>query len=309
MSAPDLSETRLAELAQAAVRTIVAATPSPLLLICEHAGNAVPAPWRDLGLAAAFLDTHFAWDAGAGALTEALATRLGATAVLATYSRLFLDINRFPGEWDCCRPDLAGIPVPANLDIHDRERAQREKIARAPFDQAVSLRLRDRPAVVSIHTFTPIVAGKGRDPEIGVLWRQECRMGPPVLKALRDQGSFVIGNNEPYDWRTSDGYTLRRHGLDHGLPCLYLEVRNDLLASPAGIARVADALAPALLAALAPADEMTRPGPGHEPGHAAAGNAKTDASLPNSKGSSPRRGPFDRRREDSRNPQIQRPDS
>ena len=314
MSAPDLSEARLAELAKDAVRTIVApAAPSPMLLICEHAGNLVPAPWRNLGLAADFLDTHFAWDAGAAALTEALAAKLRATAVLAAYSRLFLDINRFPGEWDCCRPDLAGIPVPANLDIHDRERAQREKIARAPFDQAVSIWLCGRPAVISIHTFTPIVAGKSRDPEIGVLWREECRIGPPVLKALREQGRYVIGNNEPYDWRTSDGYTLRRHGLDHGLACLYLEIRNDLLTTPQGIGRVADALVPALgaaVGALQPEQDAAERDPGQrDPGQRAGRNGKSEDDLPISKGSPSRRGPPDRRREDSRNPKIQRPDT
>lgn len=302
MSAPDLPEARLAELAQAAVRSIAApAAPAPLLLICEHAGNRVPAPWRNLGLPAEFLETHFAWDAGAGRLTEALAARMGVTAVLAAYSRLFLDINRFPGDWDCYRPDMAGIPIPANLDIHDNERTQREKIARAPFDQAVALWLPARPAIVSIHSFTPLVAGKKREPEIGVLWRDECLMGPPVLKSLREAGAFVIGNNEPYDWRTSEGYTLRRHGLDHALPCLYLEVRNDLLASASAIAKVVAALDPALRAALGAALR--------DPGQATAAEARKSADLPNSKGGTARNGPSDRRREDSRNPKVERPDS
>jgi predicted N-formylglutamate amidohydrolase len=269
----------------------------------------VPPPWRNLGLPAEFLETHFAWDAGAGALTEALAVKLKAIAVLATYSRLFLDLNRFPGDWDCCRSDMAGIPIPANLELGDRERAQRERIARAPFDQAVALWLCSRPAVVSIHSFTPLVAGKRREPEIGVLWREECRMGPPVLKALREQGGFVIGNNEPYDWRTSDGYTLRRHGLERGLPCLYLEIRNDLLATPKSIGRVADALVPALAAALGDRQEPEQADTDHDPRQAAGRTGKTSANLPNPKGSSPRRDPLDRRREDSRNPKVQRPDS
>jgi len=307
MSAPDLSETLIGELAKGAVRTIVApAALSPMLLICEHAGKVVPAPWRDLGLPPEFLETHFAWDAGAGALTEALAARLQATAVLAAYSRLFLDLNRFPGDWDCCRPDMAGIPIPANLGLGDRERAQRERIARAPFDQAVALWLCTRPAVVSIHSFTPVLAGKRREPEIGVLWREECRMGPPVLKVLREQGRFVIGNNEPYDWRTSEGYTLRRHGLECGLPCLYLEIRNDLLVTPKSIARVADALVPALAAAIRdlPDGGGAEQDYGHDPRQAAVRTGKTGANLPNSKGSSSRRDPLDRRREDSRNPKV-----
>lgn len=310
MSAPDLSEALIGDLAKDAVRTIGApAVLSPVLLICEHAGKVVPPPWRNLGLAAEFLDTHFAWDAGAGMLTEALAAKLKAIAVLATYSRLFLDLNRFPGDWDCCRSDMAGIPIPANLELGDRERAQRERIARAPFDQAVALWLCSRPAVVSIHSFTPLVAGKKREPEIGVLWREECRMGPPVLKALREQGGFVIGNNEPYDWRTSDGYTLRRHGLERGLPCLYLEIRNDLLTTPQSIGRVADALVPALAAALGNLTAADQADTDHDPRQAAGRTGKTGTDLPNSKGSLSRRDPLDRRRQDSRNPKVQRPDS
>jgi len=56
----------------------------------------------------------------------------------------------------------------------------------------------------------------------------------------------MIGDNEPYDWRQVDGYSLRRHALDRNLPCLYLEIRNDLLATARGVDDVADSLAPAL---------------------------------------------------------------
>jgi predicted N-formylglutamate amidohydrolase len=247
MSAPILSEHHRQALARTAVRTIPSRkAASPLLLICEHAGNEVPAAWRELGLAAAFLDTHFALDIGAAALTKLLAEELGAAVVLATYSRLFLDLNRFPGDWDCLRPDLGGIPVPGNLGADDDDRALREEIARAPFDDAVERLLVRRPAVISIHSFTPVMAGVRRRTEIGVLWRKEGHLGEPVLEALRRQERFVIGSNEPYDWHLADGYTLARHGLDRGLPCLYLEIRNDLMATHEGLKLIVDALAPAL---------------------------------------------------------------
>jgi predicted N-formylglutamate amidohydrolase len=245
MSAPDLSEAAIAELTHQAIRLIPAERPR-FLLLCEHAGNAVPAQWRGLGLAPPFFQTHFAWDAGAGALTEALAKRLPATAILASYSRLFLDVNRLASAWDCIRPDLAGIPVPANLHLDDRQRAEREQIARLPFDKAVEPWLAGRPVVVSIHTFTPIFSGKWREPDIGVLWRKESGLGPAVLEALRRQTCYAVGDNQPYDWNASEGYTLRRHGLDQGLQCLYLEVRSSLLEQPEEVDRIAALLAPAL---------------------------------------------------------------
>ncbi len=247
MSALALSEAATAALAAGAVDAVAGS--GGLLLISEHAGNLVPAPWRSLGLAPALLDTHFAWDAGAGAVTRLLVQRLAAPAVCGAYSRLFLDLNRFPGDWDCLRPDLGGIPVPANLAPSDDERALRERIVREPFDHAVAGALGDRRAVISIHSFTPLCEGRRRPTEIGVLWREEGRLGPAFLDRLRQEGQFVVGDNEPYDWREAEGYSLRRHGLDRDLPCLYLELRNDLLASEAGRERMVEALLPALAAA------------------------------------------------------------
>ncbi|MFO0994978.1 MAG: N-formylglutamate amidohydrolase [Hyphomicrobiales bacterium] len=274
MSALRLSDDALAELAGRAVRVREAVTAfAPLLLVCEHAGNEVPPAWANLGLAAPFLETHFAWDIGAAALTELLAEELSAAAVLATYSRLFLDLNRFPGDWDCLRPDLGGIPVPANLKSDAGDRALREAIAREPFDAVMTQACTRRPAVVSIHTFTPVMAGKRRQTEIGVLWREECRMGALALQALRDRGGFAIGSNEPYDWHGSEGYTLRRHGLDQGLPCLYLEIRNDLLMTERGRAQIAAALAPALRAEI----DMLHGQMGHE-------NDRDQVGLPNPQG-------------------------
>ena len=247
MCAPALSEAATAALAAEAVEVVAGS--GGLLLISEHAGNRVPAPWRSLGLAPALLDTHFAWDVGAGALTRLLAQRLAAPAVCGAYSRLFLDLNRFPGDWDCLRPDLGGIPVPANLAPSEEERALRERIAREPFDRAVGEALGDRRTVISVHSFTPLSEGRRRRTEIGVLWRQEGKLGPAFLASLRQAGQFVVGDNDPYDWRQGEGYSLRRHGLDRDLPCLYLELRNDLLASEAGRERMAEALLPALTAA------------------------------------------------------------
>lgn len=242
-------EAEEALLAAGAVETLEGE--APLLLLCEHAGKAVPAPWRDLGLAPALLDTHYGWDPGAAALTRALAARLDSPAVLARYSRLFLDYNRFPGAWDCLRPDLGGVPVPGNLRVDAAERARRERIVRAPLDAAIGQRLPARRALVSIHSFTPLLNGQPRPVEIGVLWRRDRRLAEPLLAALRRAGSHAIGDNAPYDWHAAEAYSLQQHALDRGLPCVYLEVRNDLLLAPDGLEPLTELLAAALTEALA----------------------------------------------------------
>jgi len=222
-------------LSSQAVERLPAGAASPYLLIAEHAGNLVPEPWRNLGLAAAFLDTHFAVDLGIDALTRRLSQMLRAPAVIARYSRLFLDYNRPAEEWDYMRPDLGGIPVPGNLAVDADERRQRNLVAWAPLENAINAAARDGQALVSVHSFTPVMGGVRREVDIGVLWREPSAFVSSVLDILTEHGAAAglrIGDNEPYDWREAVGYTLNRHGLEPGRPCLYLEVRNDILADP-----------------------------------------------------------------------------
>ncbi len=65
-----------------------------LLLLCDHASNAVPPDLDNLGVAAPHFERHIAYDIGAAAVTRALARRLGAPALLTTFSRLIIDPNR-----------------------------------------------------------------------------------------------------------------------------------------------------------------------------------------------------------------------
>lgn len=241
----------VAALAADAVEVLNRGSRSPLLLICEHAGNRVPAPWRSLGLDAALLESHFGYDPGVDGLTRDLAARLGAPAVLARYSRLFVDYNRFAHDWDHMRPDLGGIPVPANLAISEDEARLRRSIAVAPVDDAIAQLVGGRRALVSVHSFTPVMAGHRREVDIGVLWRQDSEFVRRVLGGLcRRASGFRIGDNAPYDWRTALAYSLQVHALDQGLPCFYLEVNNGLFSDSATSARVAEIVGSVLAEAI-----------------------------------------------------------
>jgi predicted N-formylglutamate amidohydrolase len=240
-----LDDAAIAALAAASVERLDVDAASPYLLIAEHAGNVVPAPWHDLGLAAPYLGTHFAVDIGIDALTRRLSRTLRAPAVIAHYSRLFLDYNRPADEWDFMRPDLGGIPVPGNLAPDAADAGLRKVIGWAPLEQAIVEAAAGRRALVSVHSFTPVMAGGRRNVDIGVLWREQSPLVTSMLKTLGAQGAEAglrIGDNEPYDWRQAIGYTLNRHGLEQGRPCLYLEVRNDLLSDPETFERVARTL-------------------------------------------------------------------
>lgn len=223
---------RLVEtLAAASVEVLRETEISPLLLLCEHAGAEIPAPWANLGLDPAFLSTHYAWDPGVDGLTRDLSQRLGAPAVLTRYSRIFTDYNRFANDWDHMRPDLGGIPVPGNQRISPEERSLRRAIAVHPVERAIRQLVDGRRAVVSVHSFTPVMAGEERAVDIGILWREDTPFTRAALDGLQRLGpgrGFRIGDNAPYDWNKVDAYSLDAHGLRRGLPCFYLEINNSL---------------------------------------------------------------------------------
>ncbi|KAB2862150.1 MAG: N-formylglutamate amidohydrolase, partial [Bauldia sp.] len=108
-----------------------------LVLVCDHASNRIPHGYGCLGLEADALARHIAYDPGAAAVTRALARRLGAPAVLSTFSRLVIDPNR--GEDD---PTLImrlsdRAVVPGNRDVDDGERARRIAAWYAPYHAAI----------------------------------------------------------------------------------------------------------------------------------------------------------------------------
>jgi predicted N-formylglutamate amidohydrolase len=47
----------------------------------------------------------------------------------------------------------------------------------------------------------------------------------------------VVGDNEPYSGRHPANYTIDTHGKANDLPHVCIEVRQDLLESPAGVER------------------------------------------------------------------------
>src|SRR5690606_11450563 len=65
-----------------------------ILLVCDHATNALPEEYGTLGLPEDQLNRHIAHDIGVADVTRGLASAVGIPAVLSTYSRLLIDPNR-----------------------------------------------------------------------------------------------------------------------------------------------------------------------------------------------------------------------
>lgn len=231
-----------------------------LLLVCDHARNAVPPEIGDLGLAPEDMARHIAYDVGARGVTLGLAARLGAGAVLSTFSRLVIDPNR--GEDD---PTLVmrladGSIIPANRHVDAAEIARRIEAYHRPYHAAIRAALDEitaagaAPVIVSIHSFTPQFRGRPWRPwHVGVLFDLDLRLVRPLLARLRAEPDLVIGENEPYTGQL-EGDCMWTHGTSRGLPHALVEIRNDLIETPDDQAAWAARLAPIIRSAVADMD-------------------------------------------------------
>ncbi|HEY4134095.1 MAG TPA: N-formylglutamate amidohydrolase [Alphaproteobacteria bacterium] len=245
-----------------AVERVNDAGRAPAVLVCDHASNAVPSRLAQLGLDDATLGRHIAWDIGAAMVGRALARMLDAPLLLPGYSRLVIDLNRDPGDPTAICVISDRSIVPGNRDLSGPVRRAREAEIFRPYHDAVAEAVAAkraevaRPAVISLHSFTPVIAGWGHERQerpwhVGVLYHQDHGMAAAALAALRARGDLIVGDNQPYSARNGHGYTLAAHAEPAGLPNVEIEMRQDLIAEPAGAERMAAILAEALKPSLA----------------------------------------------------------
>ena len=204
-----------------------------LLVLCDHGSDRVP-PDLDLGMPQEAFGEHIAVDLGALAVARGVADAQGAPLLHPAWSRLVIDMNRAPD-------DPAGVPetsdgrrIPGNVDLTVAGRAQRHALHHAYHD-AISARLDEaRPdLIVSVHSFTPRLQSGGQRPwEAGLLYDEDGRAARIAIAALEADG-LTVGDNEPYDGGRF-GYTMQRHAEPRGIPYLFLEIRQDLLADAGG---------------------------------------------------------------------------
>lgn len=210
------------------------------VLVCEHASNHVPPAYRDLGLGAADLDRHIAWDIGALGLSQRLAELLDAPVVHATQSRLLLDLNRALDAADSIVVHSEDTAIPGNIDLSDSERRRRQEEIYRPFHAELDALIDKRgasglgTAVVSIHSFTPSYLGAARPWHVGVIAQNDRSLADLLLTELAGDATICVGDNLPYGPQDGVYHSMERHGEARGLPCAMIEVRNDLIADEGG---------------------------------------------------------------------------
>ncbi len=214
---------------------------APFVFTCEHASPDLPAGYRGLGLGAADLADHVAWDIGAAPLARRLAAAFEAPLVESGVSRLLIDCNRDLGDHDLIVAETHGVVVPGNHALDAAEREGRIASWHRPYHDAIDEVLAVRPAaaiLVSVHSFTPELRGRRRELEVGVLYDDHLALAGRLADEIGTTG-LVVRHNEPYSGLDGLIYSARVHGRRHRLRYVELEVNNGLLRDDAGVEAVA----------------------------------------------------------------------
>ena len=225
------------------------------ILVCDHASRRIPRRLGTLGVDPNALSRHVAWDIGAAEVARRLSVTLDAPLVLCGYSRLVIDCNRPHWAGDMFTTLSEDVEVPGNRGLTPAERDARIDEIFRPYQEAVDRVVRSRlgrgraPIMVSVHSFTPVYLGRRRPWDIGVHYRLDERLARLSIEALRRDAAMCVGENEPYPLALDEDFTVPVHAESRGMPCVLFEIRQDHLASEAGIARWAARLGTLLVEA------------------------------------------------------------
>lgn len=227
------------------------------VIVCDHASNLVPQSLSSLGLSKPELQRHIAWDPGTEEIGRKLGQKLDAPVVLASYSRLVVDLNRGHDHPDCMREVSDHTRIPGNKDLDPTQKKQRLAEFFWPYHKAIDAQVQRylvkgvAPVLISVHSFTPKMDGFKRPWHIGVLWNKEEGIALQLVENLRKNNPELrIGENEPYSLKSENftKNTVSTHAESRGLPYVIVEFRQDLVGTKAK----AEKWAGIFLGALAP---------------------------------------------------------
>lgn len=219
---------------------------SQLLITCEHGGHAVPTDLRPIFRGAGeVLRSHRGWDPGALAVAVDLAAGTSAPLLATTISRLVVECNRSVGH-----PRLFS-EFTRHLDP-SRRRSLLDRFYfphRDAVESLLTALTRASPAVhLGIHSFTPVLDGRVRRVDIGILFDparpfERNVAGRLHRRILHAAPGLRVRFNTPYRG-TSDGLTTALRGRFSGARYagIEIEINQGLVRSRARQRAIADLL-------------------------------------------------------------------
>ena len=159
---PSEANSRIAAVEAESFAVVPGRADAGLILLCDHAGNALPPEHGTLGLAESQLRRHIAYDIGAAAVTRAIAAALDVPAVLTRFSRLLIDPNRGADDPTLIMRLSDGAVIPGNRHLDAAERERRTARYYRPYHAAIEQVIEQcidaggPPSIVSIHSFTEL---------------------------------------------------------------------------------------------------------------------------------------------------------
>ncbi len=215
-------------------------TDSGILLICDHASKDLPPlefdpRAKDFIADKAELQRHIGIDIGAASVTKHLAKSLSAPAILAKYSRLYIDLNRHYSDFTSMRSISDGTVINGNCNLTLQEKQKRIDAIFDPYHKKIeSLRAemakRSNLRIIFVHSFTPHYKGCQRPWHLGILSGVGHKaFAHAFLGKWQELYDFPIGDNEPYSGEDSYSYSIHEHAEKHAHLHFGLEIRQDLI--------------------------------------------------------------------------------
>ena len=243
-----------------------------IILTCEHASGRIPKEFGRLGLSKKeILGAKDLCDPGALEVLKILEKKLKASYLYSNISRLVVDYNRMIGGLNnsnnsfhaaVLKRDLMTetdgkekiISIPLNCsygkkDFVCEEKKRFEKFVAPYLDDAKKIvnKIRgfEKKYIIMIHSFFPTYNGDVRKVDIGVLYDQSKKISGDIIKNLRKNSTFKIGDNSPWKMTDIDGIFSKLE-KEEDVEIICFDINNRNLRSKKDVVRVSNAIYRAL---------------------------------------------------------------
>lgn len=181
-----------------------------LIFTCEHGGNRIPPEFQaEFRGSENLLHSHRGWDPGSLELARTLAREFSAPLFFSQVSRLLVELNRSQQH-----PRLFSEISTA---FQQARKEQLLKLYYRPFRRKILEAIREnlsdtgRVIHISVHTFAPLLNGRERNADVGILYDPKrkteaefCKHWKNLLNELAPQ--LRVRRNYPYRGK-ADGHT------------------------------------------------------------------------------------------------------